>query len=863
MKKILLFCFAFILAATSNVVSQPVLEVNPASLDFGSEVTILTFAIANSGNGTLSWNISVDQDWILVNPTSGSTTAETDAIEVTVNRDYLKAGFHEGHIEVTSTGGDCTVYVQLEVGQTLKVNPDSLVFGIYENMLPLEITNIGYDTLEWKIIVDEQWWIAVNPRSGIIPPAKTNSSSVTVTRYGFKMNLTKGYSGEIKVISNWGDTALVNVNMKVPNYKPYIVTLIPDTSLSIDSPAFQKNLNTVFADSNKDVLKYSTNSSNTNVAISAIADDSTLFIFIKNDASDGETSKTLVNAADPEGAKNSFEFKVTASMPPVIEILSIEPSPPIPIKSNIVVSANITDAQSVDRVKFNFRKGGDTGFVEFLDATSEGSYYEFTIPDSMATDRGIEYFLTAMDALGLVSRLPKSGVFSHSIRISGEGLIMVKPYPSGSEQNAYRMISVPLDLDNRNPGDVLEDDLGKYDNTKWRFYELQSNQQYIEYPNTSDMIPGKAFWLIVKESGKVINTGVGNTNITSQEYAIPLNPGWNLIGNPFNFPIPIENVYMQSNNKTLDLFLYDRSWTVLYSNDGNVMKPFEGYAVFNDSSFVDILRVNPDLSSKPKHLLKEMKSFKENKKNWEIQIKAQCQDARDIYNIAAVSSAASQAKDQMDKPEPPVIGEYVSVYFPHPEWGKITSQFCVDTRPEPLEGDIWEFEVKTNIHDKAKLSFNGIENVPLSYDVWLVDEALKITKNLRKTNEYFVAGPSEDNPKRLKLLVGKENFIKEQIAEIELIPTSCELFQNFPNPFNPATTIRYGLPKEERVTLVIYNLHGQEVSRLVNYEMQEGGYHIAIWDGRNFAGDKIASGIYIYRIQTRNFTQYKKMILVK
>ena len=87
--------------------------------------------------------------------------------------------------------------------------------------------------------------------------------------------------------------------------------------------------------------------------------------------------------------------------------------------------------------------------------------------------------------------------------------------------------------------------------------------------------------------------------------------------------------------------------------------------------------------------------------------------------------------------------------------------------------------------------------------------------------------------------------------------------RNYPNPFNSATTIRYGLPTEERVNLNVYNIHGQEVATLVNYEMKEAGYHIAIWDGRNFTGDKVASGIYIYRLQAGDFNEYKKMILVK
>lgn len=80
------------------------------------------------------------------------------------------------------------------------------------------------------------------------------------------------------------------------------------------------------------------------------------------------------------------------------------------------------------------------------------------------------------------------------------------------------------------------------------------------------------------------------------------------------------------------------------------------------------------------------------------------------------------------------------------------------------------------------------------------------------------------------------------------IPKVLELDQNFPNPFNPVTTIRFGLPQETRVSLKIYNLLGQEVRTLIS-GLKEAGYHEIQWDGRNAVGAGVASGIYVYRIQ--------------
>ncbi|MBZ0201312.1 MAG: T9SS type A sorting domain-containing protein, partial [Ignavibacteriaceae bacterium] len=104
-------------------------------------------------------------------------------------------------------------------------------------------------------------------------------------------------------------------------------------------------------------------------------------------------------------------------------------------------------------------------------------------------------------------------------------------------------------------------------------------------------------------------------------------------------------------------------------------------------------------------------------------------------------------------------------------------------------------------------------------------------------------------------------------SQVELnlsnLPESYVMMQNFPNPFNPATKIKYSLPVSSSVNVSVYNSLGELVSELVNKSQPAGYYEL------NFNASGLASGIYIYKIEAlsidglKNFSDIKKMMLVK
>lgn len=550
-------------------------------------------------------------------------------------------------------------------------------------------------------------------------------------------------------------------------------------------------------------------------------------------------------------ALNPGGFTVMDQQPP-----TVLHSPPaiVPIASNDTVRATITDNIGVTGATLSYRKGGTATPIS-LAMSLVGTSYEAFIPGTAITSQGIEYFVTAQDAQGNVGRSPSAGFHSVPVQIGGEGLSKGVAQPSGSEQTAYRLVSIPFSATNATPQQVLQDDLGAYDPAKWRFFELRADQTYVEYPNTSPMNPGKSFWLVVKDAGKIVDTGPGQTNRSAGPFSVPLNSGWNFVGNPFNYTIPLSKLSLASGDTlVVRSYLGAAGWN---TSPVTEIVPFEGYAV-NVATATDLI-INPDLSTEA---LQKVSSIPVISVQWSIRILARCQSAVDEDNLAQVNTAADAGLDRNDMAEPPAIGEYVTVDFPHPEWESRTTKFCVDARPPSSSGNDWTFEASSNINDKVTLTFGDIESVPPYFDVWLLDRSLKTTQNLRKTNTYGYRSSASAGPRPFDLLVGATQFVEEKLMEADALPSSFELSQNFPNPFNPTTTIRYGLPKESHVTLKVYDILGQEVATLVD-EVQQQGYKAVQLPPSGAGGSSFSSGTYFYRLQAGGFTETRKLTLLK
>ncbi|MCK4694224.1 MAG: T9SS type A sorting domain-containing protein, partial [Candidatus Cloacimonetes bacterium] len=119
-------------------------------------------------------------------------------------------------------------------------------------------------------------------------------------------------------------------------------------------------------------------------------------------------------------------------------------------------------------------------------------------------------------------------------------------------------------------------------------------------------------------------------------------------------------------------------------------------------------------------------------------------------------------------------------------------------------------------------------------------------------------------------ILGVTNYNSNSISLIYLVVKSTEMkiiynklnLINYPNPFNPTTTINYTLKEDTKVILEIYNIKGQKVRTLVDKHL-EASNHMVVWNGRNDSGKSVSSGIYFYKMKSGNYSSTKKMILLK
>ena len=567
----------------------------------------------------------------------------------------------------------------------------------------------------------------------------------------------------------------------------------------------------------------------------------------------------------PESVSEKFTIKHDSEKPSIV----VNTSRLNPVKGqDLIITATITDDNPTINTLY-YREGGESNYLSQSMALVESDQYQATVPDQESDfaidERGFLFYIKSIDTSSdsNVSYFPSEGENNPQyllVSLSDMSYDILSSNPqNGAAGEIYQLITIPYKLDDTRINSVLADEFGSYDTHKWRLWFWRNdNDGYGEFTkdNIGEFTQGKSFWLATINDKFTSDAG---QSYAPENFTISLQPGYNQFGHPFAFPVFVEDIFDATADTSgiSTIWSYNNKWEA-----ASILEPGRGYFVKNMDDVNMGLTIPPRAASGSYNSISKW-NFPND--GWKIKLKCRADCFADEYNLIGISKTASINWDNLDQPEPPpVIGKYISLYFPHKEWQTYPDNYTTDFRPFDNNGEIWDFVIETNVENSvAKVIFDGIELVPHSLQVYLIDEKFRITQDIRENNMYVFPTANGKCKKQLKLAIGKSDFFEYNNLLINMIPSDYELKQNFPNPFNMTTAILYSLPKNGSVTLTIYNVMGEEITVLLSKEQKNEGAHMQIWDGLDKYGAEVTSGIYFCQMTAGSFCDTKKMLLNK
>ncbi len=411
----------------------------------------------------------------------------------------------------------------------------------------------------------------------------------------------------------------------------------------------------------------------------------------------------------------------------------------------------------------------------------------------------------------------------------------------------FRIVGIPGKL-----GEPVTNLLTGASQTDWDMYwDNGGTADFLVRYDGSDAFryyQGRAFWLL-KKGGWSINRTVPTPVVdTAGVTTIAVHPGWNLVTNPFITPIPWSEIQALNGPIAIEpIHGFEEFFAVSASMD-----PYVGYYFFNKDNRATIKIPYPGF-------IRFAKPAAPDSGSWWAGLSLRSGRYVDGGIRFGVHPEAAVALDDHDFHKPRGLGDGPGIFFPRPEWDDTYPSFGADIRPADKGLQQWDFEVHSRGRDVLQIALQGLDAIPANLEVVLIDRARGRHQNLREETSYTFT-PATD-VSTFSVAVGSAEDIRRAVDEA--MPREFALGENFPNPFNPTTTIPVSVPQTADVSIRIYNIVGEEVAVLHQGPLEAGRYWMT-WDARNARGRTVATGVYLVRMtSSTGFAATKKMLLMK
>jgi hypothetical protein len=483
------------------------------------------------------------------------------------------------------------------------------------------------------------------------------------------------------------------------------------------------------------------------------------------------------------------------------------------------------------------RSGGKQIYQQFNLTRDNDTLWSASLPAQQINERGLEYYLEVRHG-GAVTTFPQNGSAEPEI-----GIVRVPSlrYTDATLSSKYQMISLPVQTGTQTLRDLFQDELGTYDNIRYRFFDWNNDSTvFLELSALDSPLPaGKALWLITRDA-KVLNIENALSTLRAPIFNLPLKPGWNMIADPFAFTVSWDLIN-RSNIQGNALWYYTGdSWEL-----DSALVPFRGYAV---KAIADTVLYIPAQEILSTAVQKSSPSGE-----WHLQISAENGTYQDRCNYAGIRTMADKNWDIYDISEPPAVGTFVSLYFQPDSATGSDAHLAGDFREPGQEIYSYNLILNKNCAGPTLIRVQPY-NLPDQLD-WVV---LSTHSKIRYPRESWSTDRLSES---FRVVVGTGSALQPVLDAYREIPANFHLAQNFPNPFNPATSIIYQLPRPAMINIDIFDILGKKIRTLLPRTYQEAGYYQLYWDGKNDHQAAVASAVYILYLRTEKYQQAIKMIL--
>ena len=508
----------------------------------------------------------------------------------------------------------------------------------------------------------------------------------------------------------------------------------------------------------------------------------------------------------------------------------------------IRVQGVLKDLNGIASAELYLQQGGSTEPIIIPMVALNDSIYEVSIVDSLVTIKNFRAFIRGDDNMAYTGESQK---LTPTVKY-GENelttLIENSIYPNGIPTEKWRMLSFPGDLDNpliKNPKD---------DGHIFYIWDLDDSTWIVP----DSIYPGNAYWFKHIYEDPVPFSSDSGTAIPLESYTINLKNGWNMVGSPFAFPVDVS----ADPSEVSALYFFSDST----NRDGWVakeyrMNPWAGYAIHTnlESASIELLPFPEERQESTAGRLAD--------EGWTISLSAETDRYIDKTGKIGRDKKASNEKDDMDTPRLPSVGEGLSVAVSIDNGS--TYNYASDIRSTDEQNGVWNVSIFSSKNLEAvKIMAFDEGSFPSDIIVSVLDiQTRKIYRNALSSP--IIINDRLNLGYELKFVIGDEFYVESMLLEIlSQIPSEFVLGKNYPNPFNPITKLDYLLPRRSDVSIRIYNMLGQEIITLLDQEQSYGKYSI-LWNGLDWSGKQVASGVYFTELKAGNVRRVTKMLLMK